>query len=167
MQFCSSAVQIVGRLFGILTMASGGGGRALTGTTPFPSSAVTLALASVLAVALAVATVLAAVCFCSLSSFSSISRSCFFSAAISASAELAVSRSCFFSAAISASAELADCALTCHPTNVMIVASAIFVLCVAKDIKAPSLQLGFELRRKKRTFVHAKDDRRRPARTLG
>src|SRR5580704_10474948 len=129
MQFCSSAVQIVGRLFGILTMVSGGAAGALTGTTPFAST-LTLALASVLALALAAATVLAAVCFCSLSSFSSISRSC------------------FFSTAISASVELADCAMTCDPTNVMTIASAIFVLCVAKGIETPSLQLGFELHRK-------------------
>src|SRR6202795_4778956 len=149
MQFCSSAVQIVGRLFGILTMASGRGGRALTGTTPFAPSAVTLAFGSVLALALAAATVLAVVCFCSRSSFSSISRSC------------------FFSAAISTSVELADCALTCDPTNVMTTAIAIFVLCVAKAIEAPSLQLGFELHRKKRIFVHARNDRRRPATTMG
>src|SRR5580704_6427492 len=142
MQFCSSAVQIVGRLFGILTMVSGGAAGALTGTTPFAST-LTLALASVLALALA------AVCFCSLSSFSSIRRSC------------------FFSAAISVSVELADCAMTCDPTNVMTIASAIFVLCVAKGIEAPSSQFGFELHRKKRIFVHARNDGRRPATTMG
>src|SRR5246500_5111361 len=145
MQFCSSAVQIVGRLFGILTMTSGGGGRALTGMGAFGSTTLALALASALALALAAVAVLAAVCFCSLSSFSSISRSC------------------FFSPAISASVELADCAPTCDPANVMTIASAIFVLCVAKGIEGPSLQSGFEWHRKKRMFVHARSDRRRPA----
>src|SRR6478752_426021 len=139
MQFCSSAVQTVGRLFGILTMTSGGAAGALTGTTAFGAATLALALA------LAAATVLAAVCFCSLSSFSSISRSC------------------FFSAAISASVELADCALASDPTNVMTIASAIFAICVAKGIEAPSLQLGFD--QKKRIFVHARNDRRRPATT--
>src|ERR1700688_1368448 len=148
MQFCSSAVQIVGRLFGMLEMVSGGAAGALTGTIPFAST-LSLALVSVFALVLAATTVLAAVCFCSLSSFSSISRSC------------------FFSAAISASVELADCAPTCDPTNVMTIASATFVLCVAKGIEAPSLQLGFELHRKKRIFVHARNDRRRPATTMG
>src|SRR5882762_3254940 len=149
MQFCSSAVQIVGRLFGMWTTASGGAAGALTGTGAFGATTLTLTLASALALALAAAAVLAAVCFCSLSSFSSISRSC------------------FFSTAISASVELADCALTCDPTNVMTIASAIFVLRVAKGIEAPSLQLGFELHRKKQIFVHARNDRRRPATTMG
>src|ERR1700730_317921 len=111
MQFCSSVVQIVGRLFGMWTTASGSAAGALTGTTAF--GAATLALASALALALAAAAVLAAVFFCTLSSFSSISRSC------------------FFSAAISASALLAACALTCAPSQVMPKAIAIFALCFA------------------------------------
>src|SRR5246127_355186 len=147
MQFCSSAVQIVGRLFGILTMASGGSVGALTGTMPLAST-LSLAFASVLALALSAAAVLAVVRFCSLSSFSSISRSC------------------FFSAAISASAELADCALTREPTSVITKAIVTLALCVAIPIEAPSLQSELELYREKRNFVHARNDIHRPATTM-
>src|SRR3954469_18130316 len=102
-QFFSSAVQMVGRLFVMCTMASGGATGALMGiaalalatliafalsalartVSAFTLSALALA-SSAFAFASAVASVLAVVCFCSLSSFSSISRNCFFSNAISA-----------------------------------------------------------------------------------
>src|SRR4030081_2379019 len=117
MQFCSSAVQIVGRLFGILTMVSGGAAGALTGTTPFAST-LSLALVSVFALALA------------------------------------------------AAAELADCALTREPTSVITKAIVTFALCVAIPIEAPSLQSELELHRKKRNFVHARNNIHRPATTM-
>jgi hypothetical protein len=88
--------------------------------------------------ALSAAAVLAAVRFCGLSSFSSINRSC------------------FFSAAISASVELADCALTREPTSAIAKAIATFALGVAIPIEAPSLQSELELHRKKRNFVREK-----------
>src|SRR5579871_5936420 len=91
MQFCSSAVQMVGRLFGIVTTAPDGATIPFTGISAFAGMAalavVTAVLASVLASALAVAAALAfaALCFSSLSSFCSSKRICCYKTAISAS----------------------------------------------------------------------------------
>ena len=86
-QFKPSAVQMVGRLPGIVTTAPAGATGPLTGTAAFALATLTVvALASsALALAFAAAVVLAAVCRCSLSSFCSSSRSCCRSSAISES----------------------------------------------------------------------------------
>src|SRR5262249_6955589 len=133
MQFCSSAVQIVGRLFGIVTIALGGGAGTLTGMVALALA--TLTFGSALAFA---AEVLATVCFCSRSSFSS------------------TSRSCFFRAAISSSVELADCALACETANVVTRAIAILVLCIATAMEAPSSWLEFEWCGKRWTILGAR-----------
>src|ERR1700732_5481646 len=87
MQFCPSAVQMVGRLFGIDTTASEDTAPPFGGRAAFAGMAAlalaTAALAS--ALALAAALVLAAPCFSSLSSFCSSRCSCCFRSAISAS----------------------------------------------------------------------------------
>src|SRR5258708_18910786 len=92
MQFRSSAVQIVGRLFGIFTTTSEGATGPLTGYAALALA--TLTLVSAFALALAAAAVLAAVCFFRLSSFCSIRRSCCFRAAISAAAPADFARAC-------------------------------------------------------------------------
>jgi hypothetical protein len=83
----SRAVQIVGRLFGIMTTTPDAGTGALTGIAALAlaTAARASALASVLAsvFACAAAAVFADVCFYSLSSFCSNIRSCCFSSAIS------------------------------------------------------------------------------------
>src|SRR6516162_3432644 len=87
MQFCWSTVQMVGRLFGMVTTASDGVITPLDGIGAFAGMVAlafaTAALASVLALAAALA--LAALCFSSLSSFCSSRCSCCFRSAISAS----------------------------------------------------------------------------------
>src|SRR3954469_10264855 len=92
-QFWPSALQMVGRLPGMVTVAAAGGGMIapLTGIAALALASVAVALAlalasSALALALAAADVVAAVCFCNLSSFCSINFSCCLSSAISVSA---------------------------------------------------------------------------------
>src|SRR5262245_2777274 len=89
MQFSPSAVQMVGRLFGIVTTAPAIGAVPLTGKAAalaLMTAVLTSAFAvSALAFALAAAAALAEDCFCSRSSFCSIRRSCCFNSAISAS----------------------------------------------------------------------------------
>src|SRR5579871_1047356 len=96
-QFWSSAVQIVGRLFGIVTTTPDGATGPLTGmvafafatVAAFASAAFAFALAfAALLLASAAALALSVVCCCSLSSFCSSMRNCCFSSAISASLPL-------------------------------------------------------------------------------
>src|SRR6516164_5119065 len=88
MQFCWSTVQMVGRLFGMVTTTSDGvitplgGIGAFAGMVALAFATAAVASALTLAAALALA---ALCCFSSLSSFCSSKRSCCFRSAISAS----------------------------------------------------------------------------------
>ena len=137
-QFSPSAVQMVGRLFGIVTTAPAAATGALDRMAALALATLTLALAlasSALALAFARPRCWPRSGFCSLSSFCSIKRNC------------------CLSSAISASLLPADCAWACEansaPIRPIAVATPDFVL----DMRASPFTLDFIRRLARRTGV--------------